>query len=319
MRFTLLLLVCAGCPDAASPTPDELTDPEGIPPDVQELPPSNCARGAAPPITWCRERRTGYSEGSASQSSQGAIYVIDWNIKNQGAGHSETIYGDGFPIERHATGTFTGEMTTVCSDDGRVSIEHASYAVIRQYFDTANRTRSFEWDAQLDGVFESRYFYSYDARGNLIRQDHDTGPGTPLDLIFAFDYDERDRMIAATTDIGADGELDGTAIHVWDDGDHEIEYQAFDQHGEPIDRWTWTYDGDLLLVTEMFGPSAYRWTNTYDARKRLSTTESLDVAAGVVEALITQHYDELDRPIAVTEDDGVDDTIDLRVEWDYCP
>jgi hypothetical protein len=320
MRWSLLLLVCAGCPEAASVGPDELTDPEDVPPDIVELPPSNCARGEAPPITWCRERRTGYSEGSASRSRQGSIIVDDWtNITNNGAGHTETIYGDGFPIESHSTGTFAGGMTTVCSDQGRVSIQHAYYAVIRQYFDTANRVQSFEWDAEHDGVFESRYFYSYDARGNLIRQEHDTGPGTPIDAIAAYEYDGRDRMLVSTSDTGADGNIDFTVLHTWDDGDHEIEQSQLDEHGEPVGRWTWTYDGDLLLVTEVSGFDAYRWTNMYNERRRLSSTEYFDVANETLDAISRQTYDELDRPLAFLEDDGVDGTTDLRVEWDYCP
>ncbi len=312
MRLLVLAMLC-GCP--AVEIEPEL--PEMPAPSVDEpLPPSNCARGTAPPVGYCRERREGYSVGTSTQSSQGAVFIQDWtNVTSNAYGHVETIFGDGFPIERHETGTFAGDMTTICDASGRVSIQHTWSAAIRIYYDTANRMRSYELDEGRDGVFETRDIYSYDEAGNMIRGTRDSGAGTPIEAETVYEYDERNRMMSATVDRDADGDIDQLVLHEWDELDREVLQEQYEHH-EIVARWRWTYDGARQVTTELEGN--YRWTNSHDERDRVIGVEFLDLVAGRVDAVSTMRYDDLDRRTEYVEDTGVDGTVDARVTWEYC-
>ena len=313
MRLLILAIVCGGCPGIeAMPEPAPELPPA---PAIDEpLPPSNCARGTAPPITWCRERREGYSTASASQSSSGPRYIQDWS-NGTSSGHVETLYGDGFAIERHEVGTFASQMTTVCDEQGRVSIEHSKFAATRIYFDPANRPLSNERDENFDGVFEYRNFYTYDPAGRLVRDAHDRGPGTPIDRVFLYDYDAAGRRSTSTIDLEGDGDVDAWTLHTWDALDRETMQEYF-EHGELVSRWRWTFDGPRPLATEIEGN--YRWTNSYDERGRMTGVESRDLVTDTIDAISINTFDELDRMIDSVVDDGLDGTIDDHIVWDYC-
>lgn len=258
--------------------------------------------------------REGYSTASASQSSSGPLYIQDWT-NGDSSGHVETLYGDGFPIERHAHGAFASHMTTVCNEDGRVSIEHSAYAATRTYFDTANRPLSGERDENFDGVFESRDFFTYDDAGRMVRDDHDGGPGTAVDRVVIYDYDADGRMSTATIDRDGDGDIDSTMINDWDDLDRRTMQEQY-EHSELVARWLWTYDGPRELTTEIEG--TYRWTNSHDERDRVIGVEFRDLVTDTIEASSTHRFDERDRMIDYVLNNSVDGTVDEHIAWEYC-
>ena len=314
-----IVLSSTGCPGSeAVAVPDGGTSNDAVAPD--DLPPSNCPRGPAPPVTWCRERREGYSVGSAAQFSEGSRFVTDWvNVTSGSSGRVESIFGErGIVIESVATGSFAHRMSVTCSDEGRVAVQRGTTGNRRTRYDTADRVLSYEYDENADDMFESRWFQFYDERGDLTRQEHDTGIDTPIDRIHAYTYDDRQRMVTATMDRDADGVIEMTWYHVWDELDREIEQTAVDDNGEPIERWRWTYDGPRLLQTEITGLDPYRWTYRYDERDRWVVLEFFDTQANVLDARATQTYDEQDRPLEYSQDDGFNESIDYRVWWEYC-
>ncbi|MDH5561282.1 MAG: hypothetical protein OEY59_10575, partial [Deltaproteobacteria bacterium] len=77
-------------------------------------------------------------------------------------------------------------------------------------------TEKCETDWYNDGVIEQSYYFSYDANGNMIKQEQDTSNDGTVDWIWYFSYDTQGNMIRQEEDWDNDGIIEYAYILHYD-------------------------------------------------------------------------------------------------------
>lgn len=203
-----------------------------------------------------------------------------------------------------------------------------------------DRVWSYEYDAEGRTVrfvvgeppTGSQKRWIYDERGNLLREEHDTGIDDTWEVSIERTYDAAGNLLTEATDENGDGKPDRSLSNTYEcfAGAAETALPGacttdidLDADGviELIQARVYDDDERLLTVTERHAEHANIITrvtrHTYDSRGDRIRTE-IDVAAdGILEALIEREHDRDHHLLSVRSDHDADGSIELQHDYVY--
>jgi YD repeat-containing protein len=163
--------------------------------------------------------------------------------------------------------------------------------------DSEGRILESAQDQDLDGVTDSLNRFTYDEAGHVLTESWDYDADGTDDYVRSYRYDPQSgALVSEETDSDADGAAD--KVVTW----------ARDAEGRALERIEDEgADGLADLRTE------YTWTDC-----KLTEAEETDLDGNVTVTLYA--YDAAHRLAVEETDNGADDEIDARTEWQYtCP
>lgn len=191
-------------------------------------------------------------------------------------------------------------------------------------YDRLGHVRVEQRDEDGDGQKDWRKESFYDLSDRLSRSELDDDGDGDLDEIVTLTYDDLDLVVTEDIDRDADGTPDGVRTYDYD-GAGNLRGTAYDANLDgTIERRTELYyDEDFRLIAERvyLGPTKVpdeSTTYVYDYRGRLEIKEEAQRFEGILREFRTiWSYDDEDRIVQQTVDQGADGTPELAIDFDY--
>ncbi len=200
--------------------------------------------------------------------------LVEMVLNNRGS--------SGYFYSYDENGYQTGLVTTV-DDEVQSTVEYVRDAegnVLRsQYMDETGEVVTVTENTYEDGMLTesvstyggevSRYYYTYDENGNMIRSETEGSYGSSITVSV---YDEQGRLVQ--NEMSGD-DYTGTAVWTYD-GDHLVKWESIGSDGSyTVEEYTYGENGELLAVKA--SGMGYTRTETYTYDREASKKTCLIV------------------------------------------